>query len=261
MKKSNSSPIGVFDSGVGGISTLRELVALLPNERFLYYGDDVHAPYGVRPTEEVRQLTANCIDELIGEGVKAVVLACNTATAAAASYLRARYPELPIIGAEPALKPAVMAGHRKIGVMATPTTLRESKFRTLAERFGSSAEILPLPAPGLVELIEQDIRSGEVLDELLTGLLSPALEGGMDALVLGCTHYPFVRQAIQKLVGDGVKLYDGNRGIALQTARSLAAAGIEALPGQVCPSDERVTFYRNGHREAYFSLALRLLWS
>lgn len=258
MEIRNSAPIGVFDSGVGGISTLKELVALLPNERFLYYGDDANAPYGIRSTEEVRELTSACVAELVEAGVKAVVLACNTATAAAASHLRANYPDLPIIGAEPALKPAVMAGHRKIGVMATPTTLRESKFRSLATRFGSAAEIIPLPAPGLVELIEHDIRSGAQLETLLKKLLVPALEEGMDALVLGCTHYPFVREAIGSVVGEGVVLYDGNRGIALQTGRSLAQAGIAAeQTGSV--ADQRVTFYQNGQRADYFTLAERLL--
>lgn len=257
MEKCNTAPIGVFDSGVGGISTLRELVAVLPEERFLYYGDDLHAPYGVRPAEEVRALTANCIAELVNAGVKAVVLACNTATAAAAAYLRERYPDLPIIGAEPAIKPAVNAGHRRIGVMATPTTLREGKFRALADGFGDRAEIISLPAPGLVELIEQDIRSGDALDALLKSMLEPAVEKGMDALVLGCTHYPFVRDAIQSIVGESVKLYDGNRGIALQTARSLERAGISSVQGN-CPN-ERVTFYRNGQRDEYFALARRLL--
>lgn len=258
MEIRNSAPIGVFDSGVGGISTLRELIALLPNERFLYYGDDANAPYGIRSTEEVRELTSACVAELVEAGVKAVVLACNTATAAAASHLRACYPDLPIIGAEPALKPAVMAGHRKIGVMATPTTLRESKFRSLASRFGSSAEIIPLPAPGLVELIEQDIRSGSRLEALLKKLLAPAIEEGMDALVLGCTHYPFVRETIQSVVGNGVALYDGNRGIALQTARSLGRAGISAEQSN-SSADERVTFCQKGQRAEYFALAERLI--
>lgn len=257
MEIRNSSPIGVFDSGVGGISTLRELVRLLPDETFLYYGDDVHAPYGIRSADEVRELTAGCVAELVDAGVKAVVLACNTATSAAATYLRQRYPEMPIIGAEPALKPAVKAGHCKIGVMATPTTLRERKFRELAESLGDSATIIPLPAPGLVELIEQDIRSGNMLDELLSKLLEPAMDEGMDALVLGCTHYPFVRDAIQAIVGERVKLYDGNRGIALQTARSLERAGLLAEQGRL--SHDQVAFHRNGQRDEYFILAKRLL--
>lgn len=258
MGNRNQVPIGVFDSGVGGISTLRELVALLPEETFLYYGDDRHAPYGVRPTAEVRALTADCVDELVNAGVKAIVLACNTATAAAATYLRERYPAMPIIGAEPAVKPAVTGGHRKIGVMATPTTLREEKFHSLVDRFGGEVEIIPLPAPGLVELIEQDIRSGEQLEALLGRVLMPAVEKGMDALVLGCTHYPFARDAIQSVVGEEVKLYDGNRGIALQTARSLSRAGIAATQSPD-PCGDRVTFYRNGQSEAYFALAKRLL--
>lgn len=257
MEKSNL-PIGVFDSGVGGISTLRELVALMPQESFLYYGDDAHAPYGTRSTEEVRRLTADCIAELIDADVKAVVLACNTATAAAAAYLRVCYPELPIIGAEPALKPAVVAGHQKIAVMATPTTLRESKFRALAERFGSQAQIVSLPALGLVELIERDIRGAE-LEALLRTLLAPVVEEGIDALVLGCTHYPFVRQTIQSILGDKVTLYDGNRGIALQTARTLEQLQLKAQGSAPKPLEERVSFYQNGQRAEYFALAKRLL--
>ncbi len=256
MEKQNQAPIGVFDSGVGGISVLRELTALMPQESFLYYGDDQNAPYGIRSTQEIRSLTTACVAKLVKSGVKAVVLACNTATAAAADYLRVRYPHLPIIGAEPAVKPAVRDGYRKIGVMATPTTLRETKFHELIDRFSGQAEIMPLPAPGLVKLIEQDVRSGDALEIMLMDLLTPAVSSGMDALVLGCTHFPFVKEPIRSLIGDNIPIYDGNRGIALQTQRTLLRAELSAEGDSA--GGASVTFCREGQSEEYFLLANRL---
>lgn len=221
------SPIGVLDSGMGGISTLRELIARLPQESFLYYGDDKNAPYGTKRAEEVRILAENCVLHLMERGpLKAVVIACNTATGAAAEYLREKYPDLPIIGAEPALKPAVeYKEHSRVLVMATPLTLQTMKFKELERRVGSDSTVLELPCPGLMEFVEQGIVDGDELDALLHTLLDPYI-GKVDSVVLGCTHYPFLRRPIAAILGEDVPLFDGNEGIAAETERRLAARGL-----------------------------------
>lgn len=222
---SKSDPIGVFDSGVGGISVLKELVRLMPREKYLYFGDSANAPYGVRPTEEVRQLTLDAAESLMQRGIKALVLACNTATSAAVNDLRQRYPDMIIVGIEPALKMAADRfpnGH--IGVMATPVTLAEEKFATQFVRF-PDATVSPIPAPGLVELIEMGITDGAEVEALLRPLLEP-LAGKLDAVVLGCTHFPFIRHTISQLLGPRTVVLDGSEGTARQTLRRLGEAGL-----------------------------------
>lgn len=252
-QKQKNAPIGVFDSGLGGVSVLRELVQVLPREEFLYFGDDQNAPYGGRSEEEVLSLTRTGVELLLAQGCKAVVLACNTATAAAVETLRRELPQLILIGAEPALKPALRDGHQRIGVLATATTLASRRFQALAADVGANAEILSIPAPGLVELIEHKIWSGPMLDAFLQNLLAIPLEKGIEALVLGCTHYPFIRSAISKVSG-GLPLYDGNRGIALQTERCLRRADL--LSEQVVGN---VRFLAHGQSPAFFGLAEELL--
>ena len=218
--------IAVFDSGVGGISVLRHLRQLLPNERFLYFGDSANAPYGSRPTEEVRRLTLFAAENLFSQGCKALVVACNTATSAAIDDLRQKYPEKIIVGIEPALKPAVTRHEGGcVGVLATEVTLREEKFSRLLTHYGEKCQVLRLPAPGLVELIEQGKAESEETEALLRKILMPHL-GILDALVLGCTHYPFVSAALRRIVGEEVALYDGGAGTARETHRRLAAAGL-----------------------------------
>ncbi len=253
MNRLASAPIGVFDSGLGGISVLRELRHLMPGEHFLYFGDDQNAPYGGRTEDEVLTLTRAGVEALWDAGCKAVVLACNTATAAAVEPLRALWPDRILVGAEPAIKPALAAGHRKIGVMATATTLSSRRFRALTDNLGDGAEILPIPAPGLVELIEARIWQGEALEAFLTDLLQAPLADGIEALVLGCTHYPFVQGTIAKVSG-GLPLYDGNPGIARQTERLIAAAGMRQTTGE-----GRVSFLDKGQSQQFFDLADELL--
>ena len=162
-KNRNTAAIGVFDSGVGGISVLRELVAQMPNENYIFFGDSKNAPYGTKTLEEVQKLTCADAEYLLSRGVKALVVACNTATSAAIRILREKYADMPVIGIEPALKPAVHAGgHPRVLVMATPMTLREEKFHALMQRFESDAEILRLPCPGLVEYVEQGVLEGAI---------------------------------------------------------------------------------------------------
>ena len=178
-------PIAVFDSGLGGISVLRALVQRLPGEDFLYFGDSANAPYGVRPVAEVRRLTQDVIGRLYDRGIKAAVIACNTATSAAIGPLRAAFPDIPVIGIEPALKPAV-AHHRRVLVLATPLTLREEKFVALMHQCAGCAEIVPLPCPELVEFVERGELDSPALTAYLARQLGP-YAGRVDAAVLGCT--------------------------------------------------------------------------
>ena len=218
-------PIGVFDSGVGGVSVLRELVKLMPNEHYLYFGDSANAPYGEKTTEQVRQLTLDAAEMLVQRGVKALVVACNTATSAAIGLLREKYPHMVVIGIEPALKVAADRFPKgNIGVMATSVTLREEKFQHQTERF-PDAGIYSIPAPGLVERIEAGELTADATRALLEDLLLP-YKGKLDALVLGCTHYPFAAELIENILGEETVLLDGGAGTARQTKRCLEAAGL-----------------------------------
>lgn len=220
-----SDYIAVFDSGVGGISVLRELMALMPRERYLYFGDSANAPYGVRSTGEVRELTLAAAQMLMERGIKALVLACNTATSAAVEALRSQYPDTIIVGIEPALK--VAADHfpgKRIGVLATPVTLREEKFCHQLERF-SDAQAVTVPVTGLVELVEAGKGEGPEAEQLLQEQLAP-YAGELDAAVLGCTHYPFAAGVIQKILGADTVLLDGGAGTARETKRRLEKAGL-----------------------------------
>lgn len=220
-------PIGVFDSGVGGISVLRELVALMPGESFIFYGDSAHAPYGTKSLEEVRRLTFADAERLMRIGIKALVVACNTATSAAVRLLRERYAGMPVIGIEPALKPAVLAAEGgRVLVMATPMTLQEEKFHALLRRFLGQAKILTLPCPGLMEYVEAGVLSGPELERFLTELLAEYRREPVDCVVLGCTHYPFVREAIQEVLGSRVQIFDGGAGTARETRRRLEECGL-----------------------------------
>jgi len=217
-----NGPVGFFDSGLGGISVLRETVTRLPGEDFLYFGDSLHAPYGVRPVEEVTALTEAAAEFLLAEGCKAIVVACNTATSAAAELLRQKYPHLPIIGTEPALKPAVQKhpGGR-ILVLATAMTLKEEKFHQLWDQYRQEAEIIPVPCSGLMEFVEQGILRGPELEDFLMERLEPYMKVTVDAVVLGCTHYPFLRGTIRRLVGRKPEIFDSAEGVARQLHRRL----------------------------------------
>lgn len=220
-------PVAVFDSGVGGISVLRELVKVMPNEDFIYYGDSENAPYGTKTLEEVRELTCRHAKELFEGGAKGLVVACNTATSAAVRVLREQYPYIPIVGIEPAVKPAVKSKeHPRVLVMATPMTIREQKFHKLMARYQDEAEILPLPCPGLMNFVERGDLNGEDLQAYLKELLYEFQDQKVDAVVLGCTHYPFVREMIQRTLGDGVKIFDGGEGTAREMKRRLKEAGL-----------------------------------
>ena len=217
------SYIAVFDSGVGGVSVLRELRALCPGERFYYFGDSANAPYGRKTTDEVRALTLAAGRKLlVDRDCKALVVACNTATAAAITDLRAAYPDRIIVGIEPALK---LACDRHpggtIGIMATDVTLREQKLAALMERVKRDCWVLRVHAPGVVELVEAGKCDSDEAVALMERLLGPHV-GQLDALVLGCTHYPFMKTAMRTVLGEGTELLDGGEGTARETQRRLA---------------------------------------
>ena len=218
--------IAVFDSGVGGISVLRALTKVMPAERYVYFGDSANAPYGTRTAEDVRRLTESAVAQLLPLGLKALVVACNTATAAAIDHLRKLHPQLIVVGVEPALKPACRDfPGGTVGVLATPVTLREEKFAHLASLCRRDCTVISLPAPGLAELVEQGKADSAEARALLSPLLTPH-RGNMDALVLGCTHYPFAKTVIQELIGPDTRLYDGADGTARETRRRLEVADL-----------------------------------
>lgn len=217
-----NSPIGVFDSGVGGISVLGELWNLMPNENYIYFGDSANAPYGTKPESEIKKYTEDNIKSLINMGAKAIVIACNTATSVAAKSLRSKYT-IPIIGIEPAVKPAA-TNHNggRIVVMATPVTLKKEKFTSLMESYSDVSEIIPLPCPNLVEIIERGVTDGREIHDFLTELFRDFDLSTINAVVLGCTHYPFIKEAIHEFFNSDVDIIDGGYGTAAETKRRLA---------------------------------------
>ena len=217
-------PIGFFDSGVGGISVLKESLKVLPSEDFVYFGDSLNAPYGTKNVNEVRKLTFNAMDFLLSKGVKVVVIACNTATSAAIDALRQKYTDIPIIGIEPALKPAVeISKGKSIIIMATPMTLSEKKFSNLMDKYDKEVNIISLPCAGLVELIEDGITEGHQIEEYLRDKLKKFMCLDVACIVLGCTHYPFIKNELIKIVGEKTTIIDGSVGTVNQLKRQLAS--------------------------------------
>lgn len=232
-----SQPIGLFDSGIGGGSVLRELRALLPAEDLLFLADQAHVPYGPRPADELRRLSLANVGWLAARGAKLVVVACNTASAAALGTLRASFPHLPFVGMVPAVKPAVsLTRSGVIGVLATAATVQGGLLDDVVQRFAGDVRVLRQPCSGLVDQIEVGAVDHPQTEALLRRYLAPLLEAGADTIVLGCTHYPFVAPAIRRIVGPGVALIDAAPAVAAQTARCLDSRGIRAAPsheGQV----------------------------
>ena len=225
----NASAIGVFDSGVGGLSVLRHIRAQLPNLPLLYVADSGHVPYGNKTQDYIRERSLILTEFLVRQGAAAVVVACNTATAAAAAQLRARF-EFPIIAMEPAVKPAVSATRTGVvGVLATVGTLESARFAALLEQYAGEVEIVTQACPGLVEQVEAADVASAATRELVARYLRPLIERGADTIVLGCTHYPFVKPLITEIAGPGVHLIDTGEAVARQVVRRLP----EALIGRI----------------------------
>jgi glutamate racemase len=255
-----NAPIGVFDSGVGGLSILKALRAELPHEHFVYYADTAHAPYGERSEEYVIERTRAVVQALReSHAIKALVIACNTATAAAVHLVRAENLDLPVVGVEPALKPALAASAtRRIGVLATRRTLASAKFQALHDVLRSQAEFVLQPCDGLADAIERDDtrRVAQLCDRYAAAMgrlgTSP---GEVDTLVLGCTHYPFALAPLRARVGEHVKLIETGQPVAAQARRMLAAAGRLREPGTTGPID----FAASGSDAALRAAAARWL--
>ena len=228
MVATSSSPIGIFDSGVGGLSVLRAIRQRMPEESVIYFGDQGHIPYGPRPMEQIRNFSEAITNFLLKKDAKIIVVACNTASAAALKYLRERFPAIAFVGMEPAVKPA--AEHTqtsKVGVLATPATFQGALYASVVERFANGVELLQDTCPGLVQEIERGNLDGEEPRRILNDALLPMLEKNIDTVVLGCTHYPFVIPLIQKIVGDNVRVIDPAPAVAKQVRRVLEAKGLK----------------------------------
>jgi len=215
--------IGIFDSGMGGISVLYEAMKYLPHENFIYYGDSKNAPYGVKTKEEVIDLSISICDKFIGMEVDAIVVACNTATSAAVKVLRKKYG-IPIIGMEPALKPAVQNNHGKgIVVMATEMTLKEKKFSMLMSNVASNQKIYKVPASKIVTLVESNQFDERMINEVIKNYFSHI--SNFESIVLGCTHFIFIKNNLKDIFGEQIKIIDGNFGTVMQLKRKLEARG------------------------------------
>lgn len=250
----NNLPIGFFDSGVGGVSVLAEASLVLPNESLIFLGDSAHNPYGTKDVAEVKHLSIQAADYLIKEGIKALVVACNTATSVAVNDLRQSL-NIPVLGVEPALKPAVeRAGQGDIVVMATPITLREKKFQALLSLYREKRNIILLPCPGLAELIEKGNYIGPVIREYLINIFAHIKKERVSAIVLGCTHYIFIKKEIKNLMPH-VQLIDGNRGTVNNLKRILEQKGLIADPDR---RDKEIKYFSTGDPVQFSALCEEL---
>lgn len=226
MEFSTLSPIGIFDSGVGGLSVLRAIREQMPEESVVYFGDQGHIPYGPRPMAQIRSFSEAITRFLLEQNSKVIVVACNTASAAALKYLREKFPVVSFVGMEPAVKPAAENTQTgKVGVLATPATFEGALYASVVERFANGVELFQNTCSGLVQQIEQGNLDGPETRAILEDALLPMLEKNIDTVVLGCTHYPFVIPLIQQIVGENVRVIDPAPSVAKQVRRVLEAKG------------------------------------
>lgn len=228
MSINNISPIGVFDSGVGGLSVLKAMREQMPAENIVYFGDQGHVPYGARSMEEIQKFSEGITQFLLDKNSKLIVVACNTASAAALTYLRQRFSDVSFVGMEPAVKPAAETTKTgKVGVLATPATFQGALYASVVERFGAGVELFQDTCPGLVSQIEKGELDSKATRTILENALRPMLEKNIDTVVLGCTHYPFVIPLIQQIAGEDVRVIDPAPSVARQAKRLLEADGIK----------------------------------
>ena len=251
-------PIGFFDSGVGGLSVLKEALKIMPNENYIYFGDSKNAPYGVKDFKEVKALTYEAVEFLLSKGAKGLVIACNTATSAAVAALRVTYPKIPIVGIEPAVKPAVkLKRPGKIIIMATPVTLKLEKFHKLLDLYKDEAEIIPMPCAGLMEFVEAGNINGKETVEYLKEKFAQYNKNDIASTVLGCTHYPFIKDTLSKIVGEDIPIIDGGMGTCREIKRRLSVAGL------LSESKEKgsVKIYNSLNTKEIMDISNRLLFS
>lgn len=250
----DNAPIGVFDSGVGGLSVLHEIRARLPRESLLYLADSGHVPYGEKSPEFIRARCRSIAAFLLQQGAKALVLACNTATAAGVAELRELYPHLPLVGMEPAVKPAARATRSGVvGVLATTGTLKSARFAALLDRFASDVRVITQPCPGLVECVEAGELDTEATRALLQGFVRPLVEQGCDTVILGCTHYPFLKPLLAGLLPATITLVDTGAAVARHLETVLAAHD------RLSDSDSAVRFWSSGDPRR-LAAVLPILW-
>jgi len=261
-----TGPIGVLDSGVGGLSVLRELRRLLPDEGIDYVADQGHVPYAPRLAEEVRRFVTGISRFLLARGVKLIVVACNTASVAALPHLRRVFPETPFVGMDPAIKPAAAATRTgKIGVLATTGTFRSERYAYLVREFAQGVEVTGCPCPGLVEMIESGRAGSPEAEALLRSFIGPMQNRGVDTLVLGCTHFPLAREQIQAVAGPGIRLIDPAPAVARQVERVLRQRGLLAARADSAAttrgpgSAAAVHLFSTGDGRALGALAARVL--
>ena len=255
------APIGLFDSGIGGLSIAQEIVRYLPKERIVYYADTAHVPYGARDDQDIRELTAHAIEWLYRQGCKIAVVACNTASAFSLDYLRDYYGEdFPIIGLVPALKPAVLQTKSKtVAVMATPATFRGKLIQEIMQRFARPAHVtvLPVTSLALVPFIESGLQMSDECLATLKEILQPVVDQGADYLVLGCTHYPFLKPAIESIFGQTLTIIDSGVAVARQTAQILIKN--ELLFEEEHTDSLQIQCYASGHNTAHLKTVLQHL--
>jgi glutamate racemase len=254
------SPIGVFDSGVGGLTVLNAIWDELPDESIIYLADQVHVPYGQRPLEEVRRFSENITIFLLEKGVKLVVVACNTASAAALHWLRYRFPDMSFVGMEPAIKPAAEGTQTGVvGVLATPATFQGELYTSVVERFAGGVRILQHTCPGLVNHIENGDLESRQTRQILEDAIQPMLCEGIDTIVLGCTHYPFVIPLIKKIAGPKVRVINPAPAIARQVRRVLEGRHCLAGPLPLHSKQARTQFFTTGALDEFQALIPHLL--
>ena len=226
----NKAAIGVYDSGFGGLSVWRELRRALPNESLIYLGDGKNCPYGGRSREQITQFATEAVERLVREGVKMVVVGCNTATTAAIDHLRATWPDMPIVGLEPAVKPACLTTKsRRIAVLATEHSLQSDMFLHTAERYASDVEVVKVPGRGFVEIVEQDLEHTPEARATVRQVVEPLKGTGVDKVVLGCTHYPFLRDAIAEVLeGEDIEIIDSGEAVERRVEQLLDEYGVRA---------------------------------
>ena len=260
-KATTNAPIGIFDSGIGGLSIAQEIAKHLPHERFIYFADTAHVPYGPRDDQNIRELTAQAIEWLYRKGCKVAVVACNTASAFSLDYLREHYGDnFPIIGLVPALKPAVLQSKSKtVAVLATPATFRGQLIKDVVEKFAqpSGVTVIPVTCLDLVPFVESGAQMSAACLATLKDILQPVVDQGADYLVLGCTHYPFLKIAIQSIFGQKLTLIDSGLAVARQTARILIKN--ELLFEQNHEGDVRIECYVSGNNAESLRPILQLL--